>query len=183
MRKTMMAAACAVLGACASGSGGTVRPAGPVEQTTRITSDGGTAEMRTTRSDLTATFAIAAPPDRVFRALATVYEDLGLKVNVLDTQGRRIGAENARVRRQLGGQRMSRYLECGERMAGRVADTDDITLTLTTQVIPDGEASTLRTLVDASAKPIGVSGNPITCATTGALEERLVEQVRAAVSR
>ena len=68
-------------------------------------------------------------------------------------------------------------------MAGRVAETDDITITVLTQVIPNAEASTLRTLVDARAKPIGVSGNAITCATTGALEERIVEQVRASVAR
>ena len=96
MRQVMMAAACMVLGACASGSGSVGGAAGPVEQTTRITSDGGSAELRTTRSDPTATFAIAAPPERVFRALATVYEDLGLKVSVLDTQQRRIGVDAAR---------------------------------------------------------------------------------------
>lgn len=182
MRQAMVAA-CVVLAACASGGSGTNGTTVPREQTTMISGPSGMAEVRTTRSDPTAAFSIAAPPERVFRALATVYEGLGLKVNVLDTQARRIGVENARVRRQLGGQRMGRYLECGERLGGQVAETDDITLTLMTQVSPDGQNSTLRTLVDARARPIGVSGNPITCATTGALEERIVEMVREAVSR
>ena len=182
MRKTMLGA-CVALAACASGgSGVTSAPVG-VEQTTRITSDAGTAELRTTRSDPTAAFAIAAPPDRVFRALSSVYEELGLTVNVLDTQGRRLGVENGRIRRRLGGERLSRYLECGERLGGRVAETDDITFTLLTQVTPDGQNSTLRTLVDATARPIGVSGNPITCATTGNLEERIVTLVRESVAR
>lgn len=178
-----MAAACVMLAACASGGTGGTPASVPVEQTTRITSDGGAAELRTTRSDPTASFEIAAPPDRVFRALTTVYEDLGLKVNVLDTRGRRIGVEGGRVRRQLGGERLSRYLECGERLGGRVAETDDITLTLLTQVTADGQSSTLRTIVDASARPIGVSGNAITCATTGNLEERIVTLVRDVVAR
>ena len=181
MRQAMVAA-CAVLAACASGGSG-VTASVPPEQTTRITSDAGAAELRTTRSDPTASFEIAAPPDRVFRALTTVYEDLGLKVNVLDTRGRRIGVEGGRIRRQLGGERLSRYLECGERLGGRVADTDDVTLTLLTQVNADGQSSTLRTLVDASARPIGVSGNAITCATTGNLEERIVTLVREVVAR
>jgi hypothetical protein len=182
MRKTMLGA-CVALAACASGGSGVTSAPAAVEQTTRITSDAGTAELRTTRSDPTAAFAIAAPPERVFRALSSVYEELGLTVNVLDTQGRRIGVENGRIRRQLGGQRLSRYLECGERLGGRVAETDDISFTLLTQVTADGQNSTLRTLVDATARPIGVSGNPITCATTGNLEERIVALVREAVAR
>ena len=181
MRQAMVAAF-VVLAGCASG-GSSTTPAPAVEQTTRITTDAGTAELRTTRSDPTAAFAIAAPPERVFRALSTVYQDLGLTVNVLDTQGRRLGVESGRIRRQLGGQRLSRYLECGERLGGRVAETDDITFTLMTHVTPDGQNSTLRTLVEASARPIGVSGNSITCATTGNLEERIVAMVREAVSR
>jgi len=181
MRQAMVAA-CVMLAGCASGGAGTTS-APPMEQTTRITSDAGTAELRTTRSDPTAAFAIAAPPERVFRALSTVYQDLGLTVNVLDTQGRRLGVESGRIRRQLGGQRLSRYLECGERLGGRVAETDDITFTLMTAVAADGQNSTLRTRVEATARPIGVSGNPITCATTGNLEERIVAMVREVVSR
>ena len=182
MRQAMVAA-CAVLAACASS--GQPLDTAPREATTSVEtySEAGTISMRTTRSDPTASFAIAAPPDRVFRVLTTVYEDLGLKVNVLDTQGRRIGVESGRIRRQLGGERLSRYIECGERLGGRVAETDDITFTLLTQVTADGQNSTLRTLVDATARPIGVSGNPITCATTGNLEERVVALVREAVAR
>lgn len=182
MRQAMVAA-CAVLAACAS-SGQQLNDA-PREATTSVEtySSAGTINMRTTRSDPTASFAIAAPPDRVFRTLSSVYEDLGLKVNVLDTDRRRLGVEGGRIRRQLGGERLSRYLECGERLGGRVAETDDVTFTLLTQVIVDGQSSTLHTLVDAQARPIGVSGNPIQCATTGALEQRIVALVREAVAR
>lgn len=183
-----MAAACLVLAGCASGgagagSGTTTEARAPQEQTTTISGPTGSSDIRTTRSDPTATFQISAPPERVFSALSAVYETLGLKVNTLDTQARRIGVESARVRRQIGGERMSRYLECGDRLGGRVAETDDITLTLMTQVVPSTGGSTLRTLVDARARPVGVSGNAITCATTGDLEERIVELVRTIVAR
>ncbi len=182
MRQAMVAA-CVVLAGCASGGSGVrTSPAG-VEQTTRITTETGTAELRTTRSDPTGAFAVAAPPERVFRALSAVYEDLGLKTTTLDTQARRIGVENGRIRRQLGGQRLSRYIECGDRLGSRVAETDEITFTLLTQVSAAGQNSTLHTLVSATARPIGTSGNAITCATTGALEDRIVAQVREAVAR
>ena len=173
---------CAVLAGCASG--GTPGPTtGPQNATTRIETAEGSIDIRTTRSDPTAAFAIAAPPDRVWRALSVVYEDLKLQVNTLDTQQRRIGVENARIRRQLGGTRLSKYLSCGERMGNPVAETDEITLTLFTQVVPSGTGqSTLHTRVEATAKAMGVSGAPINCATTGELEQRIVEMVRTRVA-
>lgn len=186
MRQAMrraMAMACVALAGCASGGTGGGATAAPREETTRIVSEGGSTDLRTTRSDPTATFAIAAPPERVFDALSVVYQELGLTVNVLDTRARRIGVESARTRRVLGGTRLSRYLQCGDRLTGPIAESDEITITLLTQVVPSGDASTLRTLVDARARPIGVSGNPVNCATTGGLEERIVELVRGVVAR
>ena len=182
MRKARLVwmAWCGVLAGCASG-GGPAPASGPREVTTTVEGASGTVDLRSVRSDPTASFSIAAPPDRVWRALSTVYTDLKLTATTLDTQARRIGAENARVRRQLGGTRMSKYLSCGERMGNPVAETDDISLTLFTQVVPaaDGQTSTLRTLVEATAKQTGSGGALINCATTGGLEARIVEMVRA----
>ena len=88
--------------------------------------------------------------------------------------------ENARIRRQLGGTRLSKYLTCGERLGNPVADTDDIALTLFTQVVPAaGGTSTLHTLVEATARQTGSGGALINCASTGDLEQRIVQLVRA----
>ena len=171
---------CGALVGCASASGPVT--SGPRDMTTTVETAAGTVEMRSSRSDPTASFAIDAPPDAVWRALTTVYSDLKLAVTTLDTEGRRLGVENVRVRRQLGGERMSRYLTCGERMGQPIAETDDIALTLYTQVSPTGSGSTLRTLLEATAKQTAAGGALINCATTGALEKRIVEMVRAQTS-
>jgi hypothetical protein len=183
MQKAWLAVVGMAMG-CA-GSTGPVVEAGPRDATTTVStvSDAGTVDLRTTRSDPTGSFSIAAPADRVWRVLSTVYTDLKLSATTLDTQARRIGVENARLRRQLGGTRMSKYISCGERLGNPVADTDDIALTLFTQVVPaGGEASTLRTLVEATARQSGSGGTLINCATTGELEQRIVSMVRAQIA-
>jgi hypothetical protein len=169
---------CAALAGCASG-GASAPTSGPREVTTRVETGEGTVDLRSMRSDPTGAFSISAPPDDVWRALAVVYDELEVHVTTLDTDNRRIGIENARIRRRLGGTRLSKYLSCGERLGQPVADSDDIVMTLITQVVPaDADNSTLHTLVDASAKLTGSGGAPINCATTGELERHIVQLVR-----
>lgn len=172
--------ACALLAGCASGGSQVGDAATPREQTTRLETAEGTSELRAIGSDPRASFAMAAPPDRVFGALPVAYQELGLTPTTLNTGSRLIGVENAKVRRNLGGTRLSRYLSCGERMGVQVADSDEIFLTLQTQVAAGegGSGSTLRTVVQASARATGSGGSLINCATTGALEARIVELVK-----
>ncbi|HEU4632014.1 MAG TPA: hypothetical protein VFS08_19850 [Gemmatimonadaceae bacterium] len=170
--------ACAVLAGCASG-GASVPGAGPREVTTRVETAEGPVDFRMVPSDPSAAFTIEAPPDSTWRVLALVYDQLKLHVTTLDTENRRLGVENARILRRLGGTRLSKYLSCGERLGQPVAETDEIRLTLLTQVVPDGpNRSTLHTLVNATAKQTGSGGAPIQCATTGILEQEIVKLVR-----
>jgi hypothetical protein len=180
MQKVWLAAIAVTLG-CAGSSSGPIVASSPRDATTSVVTEVGTVDLRTTRSDPTGSFTIAAPTDRVWRALSLVYTDLKLTATTLDTQSRRIGVENARLRRQIGGTRMSKYISCGDRLGNPVADTDDILLTLYTQVVPaaTADSSTLRTLVEATARQSGSGGAPINCATTGELEKRIVSMVRA----
>ena len=168
------------LGGCASGAPRVGDDATPREQTTRLETGEGTSELRAVGSDPRASFALAAPPERVFGALSVAYQELGLTPTTLNTGARLIGVENAKVRRSLGGTRMSRYLSCGERMGVQVADSDEIFLTLQTQVAAaeGGAGSTLRTVVQGSARATGSGGSLINCATTGALEARIVDLVK-----
>ena len=174
--------ACALLAGCASG-GSAGSGSAPRDVTTRVETAEGTVSLRSMRSDPTGAFSINAPADRAWQALAVVYEDLEVKVTTMDTNNRRIGIENARLRHRLGGTRLSKYLSCGERLSQPVADSDEISMTVLTQVVPDGAGkSTLHTLVEATAKQTGSGGARINCATTGELEKHIVELVRSHAS-
>ena len=132
-------------------------------------------------SDPTAAFFIAATPDAVWQALLAAYGDMKVPVTELATEQRRAGNPAFRTRRQLGGVRLSRYLNCGERLGDQNADSYEVTLRLQTQAVADGSGTTLHTLVDGTAKPVGVSGAAVNCSTTGELERRVVALVRAHV--
>ena len=185
MTRASLLACCVALAGCAGSSGPAVQSS-PRETTTTFEtiSDQGSVDLRAIRSDPTASFTIAAPADRAFAALSVVYTDLKLDVTTLQTEQRRPGSENVRTRRQLGGTRMSRYLSCGERMGNQIAEQDEIVLTLFTQVEPAGEGrSTLRTLFEATARQTGAGSTTINCSSTGELEKRIVEMVRAIATR
>lgn len=177
--------ALAALGACAGGSTSTGRGSVPVA-TTRIESGTGTPsiELTTTPSDPNAEFAIAATPQQVWGALTVAYQELKVPVTTLSTESLVLGNPNFNVRRQLGGVRLSRYLNCGDRLGEPAADALQITMALRTQVTAAAAGgSTLHTTVQASGTPLAVSGNAITCSTTGGLERRIVALVQAQVAR
>ncbi|HEX5581600.1 MAG TPA: hypothetical protein VFX39_08495 [Gemmatimonadaceae bacterium] len=140
---------------------------------------GRVVDMSITQSDPTKRFSLEATPDAVWAVLPAVYAELHIPVTTLVASSRRIGNSSYRVRRQLGGQRMSRFLACGERLGLEVADTDDITLHVETVVAPGDSGAALTTLVVGSARPVGVAGHPINCATTGRLEQRIIALVQA----
>lgn len=175
------AAALAIVAALACSSGGSAPPtvAAPAPTPMRVeTSGGAVVDMSLTRSDPTGRFPIAATPDAVWAVLPGVYAELEIPVTTVVSSARRLGNPTHRVRRRLGGQRMSRFLSCGERLYQAVADTDNITLHLETVVSPAEGGALLTTVVEATARPIGVSGHPINCTSTGALEQRIVELIQ-----
>jgi hypothetical protein len=86
--------------------------------------------------------------------------------------------------RNLDGERMSHYLDCGRSNSGPRANLYDVTLTISTRVAdsPDSEA-VLATTVDAWAKPRMTNGNPVHCLSKTTLEQRLAEVVAERLGR
>ena len=77
--------------------------------------------------------------------------------------------------RRIGGQRMSRYFECGQGAMGRPrADEYDVTYSIFSWLVTNEDGKTvLLTELDGSARPSSVSSNPIHCSSKGTLEERI----------
>lgn len=115
---------------------------------------------------------IDAVPDEVWAELPHVYEGLGLEGGVVDNGKRVYGSTGYHLApRRIAEKPLSRYLSCGSGSTGPRADTYEVRIRALTQVTPaTGHRTTLVMQVDAVARPRGVSGGQIACASNGRLE-------------
>lgn len=122
-------------------------------------------------------------PDSVWRLLPLVYARLGMEGRVLDSASRVYGVQNATVEKRLGESRISELIDCGATPLGApAAESNRLVLSVTTR-IPRGSAGTeVRTLVAATTAPSGPGGTPVRCVSTGRLEQRLADLLRAELS-
>lgn len=172
-RPFALALAALLLAACATPP---PQPATTLERRhTRIEVGGTvyTVELTRTREAWVTTLPVAT--DRVWAAVPGTYERLGLTGGGLVQPGIRAYGFRGRFPRLLSGRRPSAYLDCGRGLAGPNADRYEVRMSIATTVEPEGEASRVRTFVDASATPRDVSGGALPCSTTGELERTIVE--------
>ena len=130
---------------------------------------------------------LALTVDQAWGALPLAYEALGLSLTTLDSEQRRVGAGGQRVQGRLKGAWMSRYVDCGTAANGLPhADAYAVTLDVLSQVEgrADVAAASVSTTVKAVGRPASVSSsNFVNCTTTGALERRVAELVRAEAAK
>jgi hypothetical protein len=121
---------------------------------------------------------VPAPVDSVWPALPRVYEMLGIAEAGADPARKVFGALEFRPRR-IEDKRLSTYIDCGMGVtAVPKADAYQVTMSVLTQLTPaDGGGTVVATLVEATGKPRGVSGNPVYCQSNGVLETRVAELV------
>lgn len=121
---------------------------------------------------------VAAAPDATMRALVETYQALEIPVTRVLQAERRLESRNVRVRR-IGGERMSRFVDCGTGITGQRADQFRVSITLMTSVVSaDGGMSRVVTDFDATARPRNTSGSEVYCTSRGTLEVRLLDEVR-----
>jgi hypothetical protein len=124
---------------------------------------------------------VAVSSDKVWAVLIQVYADLGIPLTIADTQSHVIGALRVVQRKPIGGQRLSRLLECGQSAYGPNAERYTVQLTALTGVQSIGEkGSTIDTRVGGFASPNGINSS-VTCASSGVLEETVTAMVRRAL--
>lgn len=178
----LLASACASSGRSA-GSGEVVQTQRPVD--TGASGLQGTA-LRSVTEDFVRATTVEATPDAVFGALQAVYAELKLPVATLVSNERRIASQNARFRDRVGGERAARSLSCGTAADGReAADSYELTLDIASVAVPaaGGQSTEVKTVVSGLAKPVFTSGEPVRCASTGRLEERIAAAVRAKLAK
>lgn len=151
----------------------------------QVYTNAGVFRTRVSNESAARTTAVDAPVDRVWAVLPEAYAALKLTVTTRRDAERILGAQNVRLRSEFAGQRLSRYLSCGVGLvSGDAADTYEVILdVVSVAAAADGGGTTLQSSVSAVAKPVQTSGDPVQCATTGRLEERLAQLVAERVTR
>lgn len=147
-------------------------------------SDGTVVDLEILAGRAAETGTVAVDVDVAWDALPAVYDSVGVPVTALDAAARVLGSSNLRLRRELRGVPLHEYLDCGRTMGDYGADSYDIRAALLTRLSPAPAGGTVvSTLLDARARPSGVAGNWVQCASTGRLERRVLEVLRRRVSQ
>lgn len=165
-----------LVAACSPGS--TRAPEGP--PSVIVTGTGAHVQLSGGARDQAA--QVEAAPATVWPALLRVYDELGLSVSSVNTAQRQVGSRKMFSRR-LGGERLSRYVDCGAGSVGAPnADSYLVTLLVDTRLEEATTAAApgtvLHTTVSGNGKDPGSSKDPIRCTSTSRLEARIAEMVR-----
>ncbi|HEY0021788.1 MAG TPA: hypothetical protein VGB24_02730 [Longimicrobium sp.] len=162
-------------------------PAGPERVSTVAlppTPDGmieaGTLAVRTRVEPRVAN--VLLPLDSAWAALPDVYAALGLTgAGVMDEAARQFGVGPVVLPRRLNNTPLSRFVDCGSTQFMANADSYAVRLQVSTQLVAEGTAATrVLTVVEGTARSREMSGNPVTCTSTGELERRIARQLHRA---
>jgi hypothetical protein len=138
---------------------------------------------RITADDMTVSESLEVPRVQVYRELIAMYAKLGIPAELVNPSTGLVAVTEKRVSNTLAGERLSRFLSCGETMTGSRADQDRIVLSVISYAKPVGmSGSRVETRVVATAIDVSGTGNRQPCTTTGQLEARLHNMVKTAVA-
>jgi hypothetical protein len=174
MRRSIVVFGLAALAACGPANA-TVGGGAATPETVRISGPGGGA-IRVTSSADADVAEIPYPIADAWKALPLAFDSLGLVIGAADKANYVVGTNGQKVRRQIGGVPLSRYIDCGSTQIGASADSYEILLYVRAQLRSDNpNGSSIRTMVEAMGKPVNFSQEYSQCSTTGRLEKKVAE--------
>lgn len=179
-RAAIMLAAFAVASGCATGKAPALASA-PVTGVPMGTGGGtrGFGLEVTKRTDGVET-TVAVKPATVFSALGDVFAGLALPLTVRDSVGGTIGNEGYKFRRSLANIPSRRLFDCGGTSGMPNAETYTIKMSVLSNVSDVGNGTTrIITVVQASAENPSYPGSGVSCASSGAIEDRIAADLRA----
>ena len=165
--------------ACAPGAPGAAS-SGP----TRVieTGDGMYVELASEGRGASARFS--ATPEQVWAALPGAYAELGIEPGTIDQTSWTFGNRQVRASRRFAGVPMTNLFRCGNTSAGApAAGAYRIQMSVLTQLIPvaAGGTEAVTTVGAAGTSTEGTSTAAVACSSTGALEQRIADEIRARV--
>jgi hypothetical protein len=159
--------------------------------TTRISTTGaagaagtsGMSEMTLSSTPNVGVFTLDATRAKVWPELLGVYNELGIELSMLDQNRGILGNPQLKVRRRLGTVPLTRYIDCGSTQGAQSAETYEVVLNIHSQLqSPSPNSTTVTTTFQSMARPVSMSSEYRTCASTGALEKRIEQLLRTRLS-
>jgi hypothetical protein len=174
---------------CASASGGGGGGAADaavtsVQTATLQNAAGNTRGVNLLSTTEVSSLAVAAPVEPTFQALTAAYATLGVPVTEIDQRARTVGNPSVRARRRIGTVAAVRAVDCGGDSGMPNAETYELRLAIRSRVVAgDGGGSLIQTTVEGTGRnATTAAASEVRCSSKGAVEQRLAELVRAAVS-
>jgi hypothetical protein len=164
--------------ACASGGATTTNDATPRQAT--IFSDPSTPTLLAERPRAVG-ITIAKPPAAVWLAAKKVYSDFEIPLTVENPSTHQMGNADFYKSRQIAGQPMVQFVDCGSGMTGPKASSYRIYMSLLTTIAGDGKGGTTiqTTFVPMGQDVTSGSSDRIVCGSTGRLELLFLDKVKA----
>ncbi len=152
-------------------------PAPSPDRVVVVGADGNVIRQSTADENSRTTYA--ASPAKVWPALAAAYSALGIQPTVADRATGQYGNAGFIVPRRIVGRNIGEFFSCGSDMTGPRIDKGRVYGNMMSVLTDDGAGgSVIVTHVSASLRPnTGSASDPITCASTGALETLLHKNV------
>jgi hypothetical protein len=122
---------------------------------------------------------VQAAPGAVYGAAAAVLEKAGIDITYRDSLRGVVGNPAVEKRRRIAKSPLSRFLNCGNGFSGPNADSWGVTMAVLVSARASDGGTALRVGVAAGARDLsGPSKDPVTCGSTGALEELIATEIR-----
>ena len=175
MRSPALLFALLGVAACATS---TPSPAPAPERIVVVNQDGSVVRQSTSDENSRATYK--APTAQVWPALVLAYTTLGIQPTANDRASGQYGNAGFVVPRRIAGRPIGDFFSCGMGMTGPRIDSGRVYGNVMSVLSDDGAGgSIVITHVSATLRPnAGNASDPITCASTGALEELLQKNVQ-----
>jgi hypothetical protein len=127
---------------------------------------------------------IAAAPAAVWMAAKQVYASIDVPLGIENATAHILGNQNFYKARQMAGQPMTQFVDCGAGMTGQKAASYRIYMSLVTDISADGKGGTLvQTTFTALGQDVTEgSSDRIPCGTTGRLEQLVLDKIKVAVA-
>ena len=157
--------------------GGRINPPDYPARVDRVDERGNIVFARGLDERLRAT--IVGTVNRVFDAVAASYTELGIPPTLVDRAEHRYGNVGFVVPNSFAGGRVDQYFDCGADLTGALAGRGRLVAAVVTTLTAQDSMTTLAAtqVTGTLRRADGTSTRPVTCASTGLLEEQLRQVV------